>query len=348
MPDSPRPLALRLLTLSAVAGCAILLYALLAGATWGVALAIVGWPLHRRLAARTSYGSGAAAVSTTAVMLSLLVPIVLVGVKLVGEARVVKKEADKQAASGQWRESLARVPYVGPWAAEQIADESPEDLVRLGLARLGGMVAPLAGGVAAAGLHTLVAAFVLFFAFRDGPGLVRQLEAMLPTDAATASRLTGRAADAVHATVAGTLLTGALQGVTGGLLFWSVGLPAPVLWGVAMFVVSVLPVLGAFIVWVPAAAYLAGEGEWGRAVAVVAWGVLMAGPICNAVYARLAGDRMRLNPVVSLLAFIGGLAAFGVSGMVLGPVLVAVAAELVAYWTGPTGDAAAGGPAGGA
>ncbi len=337
MPDTPRPLALRLLTLAAVVGCALLLYPVLAGVTWGIAFAVVAWPLHRWVAGRTYYESGAAGLSTAVVMLGMLVPIVLVSAQLVAEARVMKKEADKQVATGQWRDSLAGIPYVGPWAAEQVADDSPEELVRQGLARLGGVVMPVAGGAAAFGIQSLVAAFVLFFAFRDGPDLVKQAEAMLPVDAPTAAHITHRAADAIHATVAGTLLIGLLQGVTGGVLFWAIGLPAPVLWGFVMFVVSILPVLGAFVIWMPAAAYLASQEQYGKAAALVAWGVLMAGPIGNAIYARLAGGRMKLNPVVSLLAFIGGLAVFGVSGMILGPVLVVVTAELVELWTGVVG-----------
>lgn len=342
MPETPRPLALRLLTLAAVVGSALLLYPLLAGVTWGVAFAIVAWPMHRWVAGRTYYESGAAGVSTTVVMLGFLVPIALISAQLMEEARVLKDKANHQAETGQWRVGLARVPYVGPWAAEQVADVLPEDLVRQGLARLGGMVLPVAGGAAAFVLQSLIAAFVLYFAFRDGPDMVTQFEAILPLDAPTAARMTTRAADAVHATVAGTLLTGALQGLTGGLLFWAVGLPAPVLWGVVMFVVSILPVLGAFMVWVPAVAYLATQEQWGKAAAIVAWGVLMAGPICNAVYARLAGGRMQLNPVVSLLAFIGGLAVFGISGMILGPVVVVVTAELIDLWTGATDTAPTG------
>ncbi len=335
MPNSPRPIALKLMTLAAVLGCAIMLYPLLAGVTWGIAFTIVAWPLHRWIHRRIGHLSAAAGVSTTVVMLGLLIPLALVGFQLVREGRVMRKEADKQAETGEWRDNLAKTPYVGAWAAEQVAESSPEDLVREGLSRLGGMVLPIAGGAAALVLHALIASFVLFFGFRDGPGMVEQVEALLPVERPVAIHMTRRAADAVQATVAGTLLTGALQGATGGLLFWAVGLPAPVLWGVVMFVVSILPVLGAFLVWVPAVIFLVGQERWGAAAAIVAWGVLMAGPICNAIYARLAGGRMHLNPVVSLLAFIGGLAVFGVSGMILGPVIVVIAAELIALWTGP-------------
>lgn len=115
-------------------------------------------------------------------------------------------------------------------------------------------------------------------------------------------------------------------------MFWLLGLPAPVLWGAAMAVLSILPVLGAFPVWVPAAAYLVSEGRVGAAAALVAWGLLMAGPVCNALYARLAAGRMRLHPVPTLVAFIGGRAAFGIAGMILGPAILAGTYGLIEVW----------------
>ena len=330
----PRPFALRVLTLAAVLGCGLILYPVLPGTTWGVAFAVVAWPLQRRLVPLVKSRTLAAAVTTALASLALIVPCVLVAGQLVREARAVQVEAQKQVESGEWRESVRGVPYAGEWLLEQADGASPEQIARAGLARVGGVLMPVAGGVGAAAVQALVAAFVLFFALRDGPELAAQVGRLIPADPVTARHLLARGADAVWATLAGTVLAGLVQGVTGGLLFWALGLPAAVLWGVVMFVVSVLPVLGAFVVWVPAAVYLAGQGETGRALALVAWGLVMAGPVGNLIYARAAGDRMKLHPVVTLLAFLGGLAAFGVSGMVLGPVLVVLATELSAVWAG--------------
>jgi predicted PurR-regulated permease PerM len=161
---------------------------------------------------------------------------------------------------------------------------------------------------------------------------LQQVRHFLPVTRSEADYLFTRASDAVHATVYATFMVGLLQGVTGGLLFWALGLPAPLLWGVSMTLLSIIPILGAFLVWVPAAVLLALDDRWGSALILVTWGLLMAGPVGNYAYAYLAGGRMRLHPVPALLAFIGGLAVFGVSGMVLGPVIVAVTVALIAIW----------------
>ena len=90
--------------------------------------------------------------------------------------------------------------------------------------------------------------------------------------------------------------------------------------------------------WVPAAVYLASQGQWWQAVVVVAWGLLMAGPVCNYIYAVAAGDRLKMHPVPMLLTFIGGLALFGVSGMILGPCVLAVTLALLDVWRNRTAD----------
>jgi predicted PurR-regulated permease PerM len=120
--------------------------------------------------------------------------------------------------------------------------------------------------------------------------------------------------------------------VTGGLLFWALGIPAPVLWGVVMFVLGILPLVGAVLVWVPAAALLISTGQYVGAILVVVWGMTMAGPVGNFVYAKFAGNRMRMHPVAALIAYVGGLAVFGVTGMILGPAILVVTFELIEVW----------------
>jgi predicted PurR-regulated permease PerM len=158
------------------------------------------------------------------------------------------------------------------------------------------------------------------------------LRGLIPLPPGETERLFGRVADSVHATLFGTLVAALAQGVTGGLLFWALGIPAPVLWGTVMFVLGILPLLGAVLVWAPAAALLVANGQYLGAVGLVAWGLLMAGPVGNFIYAKCAGDRMRMHPIAALVAYIGGLAVFGVTGMILGPAVVAITFELIEVW----------------
>jgi predicted PurR-regulated permease PerM len=369
----PRTAALAALTVVAVGVCVLLVFPFLAGVTWGVALAVVALPVQRWVERRVKSGNWAAGITTALVVVLIGVPIALVGWQLTVEAKrtaaevqakasesaelagqqatakaeaeakpdvEVKREAEaakEEVRQSGWREYAARLPYVGPQLA-RLDPAEVEGRVREWLEKLLGSSFGVVKGAADAVLQSLVALFVLFFALRDRGPLLAQARGFMPVAAATADRIFDRAADAIHSTVYGTFVTAILQGVSGGLVFWALGLPAPVLWGVVMTILGILPFVGAFLVWVPAAVYLASEGQWWQAAVLVGWGVLMAGPVCNYVYAVAAGERLKLHPVPTLLAFIGGLAVFGVSGMILGPCVLAVTLALLNVWRSRTAD----------
>ena len=145
-----------------------------------------------------------------------------------------------------------------------------------------------------------------------------------------------RLADTIYATLYGTLAMAALQGALGGLMFWWLGLPAPLLWGLVMAVLSIIPVFGAFIVWVPAALYLALTGEYGKAAILAGWGAIAIGGIDNLLYPMLVGSRLRLPTVPMFISIIGGLSVFGSSGLVLGPCVVTLTLILLRLWNRQT------------
>lgn len=369
----PRTVALAALTVVAVVACAWLISPFLAGLTWGIALAVVALPAQRWLERRLQPGNLTAGITTTLVVMLIGVPVGLVGWQLTAEAtraadEVKAKTSEQAERAGElaaakatseakpdaevteeaeaakdevrrygWREYAEKVPYVGS-SLSQIDPAQVEARARDWLDKLLGSSFGVVKGAADAVLQSLVAVFVLFFALRDRASLLKQARGFLPVSAATADRIFARAADAIHSTVYGTFVTAVVQGVSGGLLFWWLGLPAPVLWGVVMTILGILPFVGAFLVWLPAALFLAGNGQWWQAAVLVGWGVLMAGPVCNYLYAYCAGERLKMHPVPTLLAFIGGLAVFGVSGMILGPCVLAVTVALIDVWRNRTAD----------
>ena len=127
-------------------------------------------------------------------------------------------------------------------------------------------------------------------------------------------------------------------------MFWWLNLPAPFLWGVVMGVLAVIPVLGAFIVWIPAALFLVLEGDWGKAVILSVWGGVVVGGIDNLIYPVLVGNRLRMHTVIAFVSVVGGLIAFGPSGVVLGPVTVSVTGALLRAWRERAGTGWTAGP----
>ena len=149
-------------------------------------------------------------------------------------------------------------------------------------------------------------------------------------------RLFSRVGDIVHATIYGTLAVAAVQGTLGGLMFWWLGLPAPALWGLVMGALAVVPVLGAFVVWIPATLFLALDGSWGKALILASWGGVLVGGIDNVIYPILVGNRLKLHTIPAFMAIVGGLIVFGPSGLILGPVTLTVTVLLLEIWRSRT------------
>ena len=162
--------------------------------------------------------------------------------------------------------------------------------------------------------------------------MLQSLRALSPLTEAQMDILFARVGDTIYATVYGTLAVSAVQGLLGGLMFWWLGLSAPLLWGVVMALLAVVPVLGAFVVWVPAAVFLALEGNWGEALILTAWGMFVVGTIDNLLRPILVGNRLKLHTVLAFMSIVGGLMLFGPAGLILGPVSLMVTIVLLECW----------------
>jgi predicted PurR-regulated permease PerM len=326
------------LTAAAVILCGLLAWPFLPALTWALALGVIAYPLHYWLVRRTGWENLSAGLTVAVVAAALIVPGYFLTRQLALETTAFARQAQEKVESGELEQSLQRVPWLGgslDWLREHV-DLQRE--VRNLSERIVGSLQPLLSGSIAAALQFLTMLLVLFFVFRDRRTILGGMRALLPMSRAESDRLFKRVADAVHATIYSEFVVSLVQGVSGGLLFWALGLPAPVFWGLIMTVLGILPYLGAFLVWVPAAAVLALAGRYWEAAVLVAWGLLMAGPVNNVLYAWLAGRRLRLHPLPTFFAFVGGLAVFGLSGMVIGPVILAVTLALLEVWRQRTKD----------
>jgi predicted PurR-regulated permease PerM len=171
--------------------------------------------------------------------------------------------------------------------------------------------------------------FTMFYLFRDGAALRRALDDMLPLEHTQTRDVLARTREVIGATVYGVLVIALIQGVLGAFIFWVLGLPSPLLWGVVMFFLSMIPMAGAFLVWAPAALFLAVTGFWIKALILVGWGILVVGSIDNVLSPKLVGQRTRLHELLIFFSVLGGLEVFGVLGLVLGPVVVAITLALI-------------------
>ncbi len=170
----------------------------------------------------------------------------------------------------------------------------------------------------------VVLLYTMFFFLRGGPGLLRGVLAHLPLPEADKQRMLSQFMSVTRATLKGTVLIGAAQGTLGGLAFWAAGLDGAVFWGTVMTILSIVPGIGAALVWVPGAVILIANDALWRAIALALFCGLVVGSVDNVLRPRLVGRDTQMHELLIFFSTLGGLALFGALGFILGPILAAL------------------------
>jgi predicted PurR-regulated permease PerM len=183
-----------------------------------------------------------------------------------------------------------------------------------------------------AATEALIVVFFLFYFLRDGRDFLRRAPRLLPLSARECRLVWNRIAAMIRAMVYGTLAVALLQGALGGVAFWWLKLPAPLLWAGVMALLSILPVFGAALVWAPAALYLAIMGDMTSALMLAFWGLAVIGLVDNVLKPKLVNKQVQLHTLVIFVAVLGGLVVYGPTGVMLGPIVVATGVALRDVW----------------
>lgn len=307
---------------------------------WAVILAIIFRPLQRALERRLGRRKNlAAAFSVLVCILIAVLPMTVIVGSLVteGAAVVQRIQSGQLTPPANLDEIFAGLP---PWAQTALDRAGIPDFetLRARLASAVGQVSQfLASQALSVGQNTLrlvaslgIMLYVLFFLFRDGPQIGRNIGSAMPLSAEHSHALLSKFAAVVRATVKGNVIIAVLQGTIGGVTFWALGIQGALLWGAMMAFLSLLPAVGAAIVWVPVAAYLMLSGDYLRGGVLVFVGVAVIGLVDNLLRPPLVGKETRLPDYVVLVSTLGGLSIFGINGFVIGPL---IAALFVSSWT---------------
>jgi len=302
---------------------------------WAAALAIVSDRLHRRIARRVPHPNLSAGLTTAVLVVVIALPTFVVAPVMVDKAR----DGWEHLRSPEVRQRIDELVRDKPplaravnWVAKQMP--SGEEMARRVAPRLPGFLS----GSMWASVQVLVTFFALFYLLRDHEAVLQYLRSILPLTPGETTKLFQRTAEVMRASVLGTVVVAAVQGLLGGLMFWWLGLPAPMLWGLVMFLLSILPVLGAAIVWIPAAGLLLLEGSWEKALILTLWGSIVVALVDNLLYPVLIGRQLRLHTLAAFVAIVGGLVAFGGTGLVIGPLGLALGVALLEVWRQRTSD----------
>jgi predicted PurR-regulated permease PerM len=304
---------------------------------WALVLAIVFRPVQRWWLERTHERTSLAAVLTIlTITVVVILPLGLLVVALSREAlqfyqRIADGEIDLGAAV-EWVRGL--IPVGLGWLEglgfefERFQD-GISDLAATTSRWIAEQALAIGQDAVRISVLFLLMVYILFFFVRDGERLLDRVMDAVPISEPRKEALFRRFASVSRATVGGALAVAAVQGAAGGLVFFILGIPGPVFWGAIMMILSFLPAVGASLVWGPAAVILAATGSPVRAVILVVLGVLFVGIIDNVLRPILVGRYARMPDFLVLIATLGGLATFGLSGVVIGPV---IAAFFISLW----------------
>ncbi len=303
---------------------------------FAVVLAIVFHPIHTKLHKLVRNENAAALFSTLCALLAITVPAFLLGVALRNElSSIYQSLTASNAQEGGFIPNLLQMAERARLWLGQYVDLSQIDLRAELVVRLQQLSAFLLSHLAgvAGGLTSLVVAavtifFTLFYLFRDGRALRRRLAVLIPLSPAQLEKLTNGMSRTIKASMYGVLAVAFTQGLLLGLAFWVLGLPSPVLWGLTAAIFSFIPFVGTGVVWVPAAIILTLNGHLLKGLILLGWGAGIVGTADNVIRPLVISDQIRLHPLYVFFALLGGVQAFGISGLFIGPVAFALAQAL--------------------
>jgi len=306
---------------------------------WGVALAILFMPLHRRVLLRMRGKPNLAALATLVLCLVVVIlPMTLISISLVQEAtHVYERLRSGQLDFGTYlQQVIAALPS---WAVSLLdsLDLTSVAALQHKLATVSVQASQLIATRALnIGQNTLqfvvsfgVMLYLLFFLLRDGPALGARVRKAIPLDEKHKQDLSSKFITVIRATLKGNLMVAATQGMLGGFIFWALGIQGPVLWGVLMAFLSLLPAVGAGLIWGPVAIYFLATGAMWQAAVLTAFGVGVIGLVDNVLRPILVGKDTKMPDYVVLISTLGGMTLFGLNGFVIGPV---IAALFMASW----------------
>ena len=302
----------------------------LAPLAWAAILAMTLRSVYLKFCIRMGNGNAALATTLLAALL-IIAPAVFLGAVVLEQVPValdyVKglSTTTPEQLTRAWAMVRARVPVALP--------PDPMSFITEGLQQAAAFLVPQAGSLLADMLSLLgsllVMLFALFFLLRDGKAWASVIRHLLPFSEHEGDRLISETSDLVVASVGAGLVVAAVQGLIGGVAFWLLGITAPAVWGVAIAICSLLPVIGATIVWVPVAAWLFLSGQVTTAIVLTVVCAVVLGSADNVLRPILLSGRTSASGLVVFIGLLGGVSALGFVGLVLGPIVLVIAGTLI-------------------
>ena len=312
----------------------------LASIIWGAVLAGIFYPLNAVFIRRRLRDNLRATIMCIIVVAVIIVPAVFLTIGLIGEASSSLPKLRQAIDQGQldfllkpeaygWNEKIK--DFLGDYVDTSNLDI--ESIIVNNVQRLSTFLlqqfSNLIGNFSLAIVSFAFAVLSMFFFFRDGDRLVVRLKDLLPMSEDLKLNLTRRLKEVIEASIYGQVLVAAIQGVLGGLIFWATGLPSPIFWGTVMAMLSLIPIVGPYLVYLPAGVILIVAGSWIRGVIVLVVGLVVVSQSDNILRPMIVSSRTKIPTLALFFSILGGIKLFGLLGIILGPVVVSIIFTLI-------------------
>ena len=302
---------------------------------WASVFSIVFYPVYLWLCRIMKVKAVASAATVILLLIMIIGPFTYLTAVLIGEIQVVAGRLNS-GGSVSLDDTLASIKSfsviqkIGQYMSlEDVTSETVmENIRRVGKVILESLSLKITNVIGAA-INFVIMVFATFFLLKDGADFLQRMRSYMPFNERQRDKLARQIKDMIVSTVYGGVVVAILQGLLGGLAFLVIGLEAPVLWGVAMSIMSFVPLLGTFAIWGPASIYLVLEGDLMRGVGLLLYGVFVISMVDNILKPVIIGSRTKMHTLLILFSVLGGISYFGMIGLIMGPLITAVFISVV-------------------
>lgn len=296
---------------------------------WAAVIATIAYPTYQRINSRLRHPNLSTTITLALVSVSIILPLTILAILVVRELMniydaLLHQSGDLHRVIQYFSNLFGRDTGAPGFIAEKLSQAS-QGIVNFIFA----IIKTITQNSLTFMIMFVLTLYTLFYFLRDGERLLKKLMYLIPIGDKYESALYNKFTATARATLKGMLLVGGLQGLLGGLLFAVTGVPEAILWGIIMFVFSVIPAAGSFVVWLPAGIIMLVLGNIWQGITILIAGTLIIGTVDNIIRPLIVGKDLEMHPVLILFSTLGGVALFGISGFILGPI---IAALFLSFW----------------
>lgn len=306
---------------------------------WAAVFVILFQPLYAWLVSRVKRERIASVLMCGLILLLIIGPVGYLGVALVNEAAQAVTRINDLYKSGELNQMFT---FDAPWIRSLLDWVSQYyDISQIDIGEIAKDAANAISSIVVAQTSNLIQNgaqmlfyfvlmfFTMYYFFLDGNRVIERIRRLVPLSEDQINVTFKQLRDIIQATMYGGLVVAGLQGLIGGIVFWAVGIPSAIFWGCIMAFLSIIPIVGAFIVYIPAGLILMFLGHWVKGLIVILLGTLVLSQVDNVLRPILISGKAAMHPLLLFFSIMGGISLFGLLGIIIGPIIAAVFVTLL-------------------